>query len=759
MVWSAGHDRPRLLLRRLRHVMAQKVDANDRLAAIVKLVANEMVAEVCSIYVLRIGEVLELFATQGLRQEAVHQTRLRVGEGLVGTIAASANPLALPDAQSHPNFAYRPETGEEIYHSFLGTPILRSGRVIGVMVVQNRTRRQYSDEEIEALEIAATLVAEIIGSGEIIDRSEIGIVGGYHIFGTQLRGLCLHAGLAVGKAVLHERSGTIDKVIADDPAKEHERLSEAVRRMHQDLDRMLARVEFTSDGSHREIMESVRMIASDRGWLSRIGDAIRTGLTAEAAVQKTRSEIQGRMREIHDPYLRERAIDFDDLALRLLNHLFALGREEQGTESLPLPEQAILVARNMGPAELLDYDSTRLCGLILEEGSDTSHVVIVARALDIPVVAQVPDALARVSLGDDLILDAHSGEIYLRPADELIQTYQERMQEWQQLKSTYLRLRDLPAVTQDGVTIDLHMNAGLLIDMPHLKHCGAKGIGLFRTEIPFMLKATSLGIETQTALYEEILNQADGKEVVFRTFDIGGDKLWPHWGQLKEENPAMGWRALRVGLDRPALLRQQFRALLCASKGRPISVMLPMVGAVGEVHQARAILAIEQRRFESDTGTEPQNIRFGVMLEIPALLFSLPSLLKEVDFLSVGSNDLHQFLFACDRGNPIISRRYEMLSIPLLRALQTIAQAGKHANKPVSLCGEMAGDTIAAMALIGLGFRQLSMAPRSIGPVKRMIRSLNLAAFQEYLGDILEREEPHLLQSFRHYAHDHQILV
>ncbi|MBX6322417.1 MAG: GAF domain-containing protein [Rhodospirillaceae bacterium] len=594
MVQAGGLTASRLLLRRLRDVMAGGGTAQERLDRIVALIAGAMVAEVCSAYVRRAGDMLELFATHGLKPEAVHKTRLRVGEGLVGDIAAHARPLALADAQSHPDFAYRPETGEEIYHSLMGVPILRGGRVLGVLVVQNRAQRQYAEDEVEALETIAMVVAELVASGELIGPEEIERGEADAAAPMRLEGVPLASGLAIGVALLHEPQVVLRQLVAEDPERELERLRTALAGMKDALDAMLASADIAAGGEHRDILETYRMFAEDRGWIGRITEAIRSGLTAEAAVQKVKNDTRARMAQATDPYLHERLLDLDDLANRLLQHLS--GGAVTGAMAEGLPDDFILVARNMGPAELLDYDRRRLRGLLLEEGSPTAHVAIVARALDIPVVGRVPNALIRIAPGDPLVLDGHSGLVLVRPAEDALQAYARALRERRARQAVFAATRDLPAVTRDGQRISLNMNAGLLIDMPHLKESGADGVGLYRTEIQFMVRSGFPDVASQTEFYRRVLDEADGKPVVFRTLDVGGDKVLPYWAETAEENPAMGWRAIRIALDRPAVLRQQIRALLAAAAGRPLHLMFPMIADVGEFDAACRILDMERER-------------------------------------------------------------------------------------------------------------------------------------------------------------------
>ena len=746
----------RRLLRRLRDIMAGSGTPQERLDRIVTIVAAEMVAEVCSAYVMRAGEVLELFATEGLRPEAVHRTRLRIGEGLVGVIAAAARPLALADAQSHPDFAYRPETGEEVYHSLMGVPILRGGRVLGVLVVQNRSLRHYTEDEIEVLQTIAMVVAELAATGALVNPLEIAQSQGGGLLPLRLVGIRLNPGLAIAPAALHEPRLPIPQLVAEDVEGELKRLRHGVTTMRSAIDELVATSRGLGTGEHRDVLETYRMFAADRGWVTRIADAIRSGLTAEAGLQKIRDETRTRMMQVNDPYWRERLLDLEDLANRLQQHLS--GRPPSAA-SADLPAEFILVARAMGPAELMDYARRRIVGLVLEEGSPTAHVAIVARALDIPVVARVEDAVSRIETGDIVIVDGDHAQVMVRPSEDIHQSVASTVQTQVRRRAIYESLRSAPSVTRDGVEIKLLLNAGLLIDLPQLRATGAEGIGLFRTEIPFMVRDSFPGVEDQTEFYRSVFEQAEGSPIVFRTLDIGGDKVLPYLAHAVEDNPAMGWRAIRIGLDRPAMLRQQLRALIRAAEARPLFVKFPMIAEIAELERARVILDMELARAADEGRALPGVIKTGVMLEVPALLWQLQALCERVDFLSIGTNDLVQFLFACDRGNPRLADRYDPLSMPMLALLREVIARTRDARVPLSMCGEMAGNPIEAMALIALGFRTLSMAAPAIGPVKTMIRSLDAAAAAAYLDEIAGRPDHSLRPRLDSYARDHNIAL
>lgn len=750
---GGGTTGARLLLRRLRALMAEGGTAEERLRRIVRTIAAGMVAEVCSAYVMRPGEVLELFATEGLKPEAVHRTRLRVGEGLVGDIASHARPLALADAQAHPNFAYRPETGEEIYRSLMGVPILRGGRVIGVLVVQNRTARQYTEEEVEALETTAMVVAELVASGDLVPRSETRPTEGIGILPTRLEGLSLCPGLAIGRAVLHKQRPTLADIVAENPARERERLASAVAGLHRALDDLLQTAEKDGAGEHVDILEAYRMFAEDRGWLARLDEAIASGLSAEGAVLKVQNDARARMSQVVDPYLRERLADLDELADRLLRHLAG------AAAAIILPEKAVVVARTLGPAELLEFDRKRLRAIILEEGSPTAHVAIVARALDLPMIGRVEGALARIEERDRIIVDADNGQAFVRPGDDIEEKVAESMALKARRRAVFASVRDLPSVSRDGVALSLSINAGLLIDMQHLAASGADGVGLYRTEIAFMVRDHFPDVSQQTEFYRRIYEQAAGKPVIFRTLDVGGDKVLPYWPRSGEENPAIGWRALRIALDLPNLLRQQARALISAAAGRPLSVMFPMIATAAEFSAARRILDIEVARARERNFPVPEPLRVGAMLEVPSLIWELPALLAEADFVSVGSNDLAQFFFASDRGNPRLADRYDPLSCAMLLALNEVARQCAAAGRPLSVCGEMASKPIEAMALLGVGIGSLSMAPSAIGPVKLMMRSLELGPLRNYMSGLIRHPHTSIRQELMAYARDHGVTL
>ncbi len=744
---------PRTLLRRLREIMAEQGSAQNRLDKLVTIIASNMVAEVCSIYLRRAGKVLELFATEGLNPGAVHRTRMKSGEGLVGLVAEGAEAVNLSDAPNDPHFSYRPETGEDPYHSFLGVPIVRGGQVFGVLTVQNRVARQYSEEEVEALQTVAMVLAEVVAQGGLfnvaeLDEPELSADRPRHF-----RGEGLSEGVAVGRVVLHEPRVKVERMIADDVQEELVRLEDAIGSLRDSVDDMLDSSELDLTGEGREVIETYRLFAHDQGWRQRMRDAVRTGLTAEAAVERVQDEMRLRVIRTGDAVMRERAHDLDDLARRLLRHL-------SGDAALQdIPRDAVLIARQMGPAELLDYGRDRLLGLVLEEGASTSHVAIVARSMGLALVGSVEGITDVARAGDPIAVDGETGEAHLRPPGEIVAAFEAKRTLRANRVAHFATIRDLPAVTRDGVHIKLMMNAGLLLDMPHLEESGADGIGLFRTELQFMIGETMPRLADQIAFYKEVLDAAGDKIVVFRTLDLGGDKVLPYARWEREENPALGWRAIRIALDRPALLRYQARALLAASAGKVLRILLPMVSNVAEFNRARALVDREMERARLMSHPQPRQVLVGAMLEVPALAFMLPQLMRSADFVSIGSNDLLSLVFAVDRTNPRVARRYDSLNPAALTLIRQIVKSAAEGGGEVSLCGEMAGHPLDAMALIGLGLRTLSMSPGNIGPVKMMIRSLNLSEVSQFVDRLCGRTDHSLRTRLAAFAAERGIVL
>jgi phosphotransferase system enzyme I (PtsP) len=745
----------REILTGLHEIMAGRGSAQSKLDRVVDLIAEAMESEVCSIYLLRDNK-LELFATHGLRKEAVHVTRLGMGEGLVGTIAAEGRILNLAEAADHPAFAYRPETGEESFHSFAGVPIVRLESPIGVLAVQHAEPRRYEDVEIEALQTVAMVLSEMIAAARLVDgarRSRLRSAGPL-----RLSGLKLVAGMARGEAVFHQPRIVVEHTVADDVEAERDRVYSAFRKMREQIDAMTKDAEFGTAGEHQEILETYKMFAYDEGWSRRINEAIDSGLTAEAAIERVQQRTRSRMQDIDDPLLKDRMHDLEDLSNRLLR--IVSGRFGTAAQT-GLARDTVLIARNLGPAELLEYDRRRLKAVVLEEGSLTAHMTIVARAMGVPVVGRISDIRHSVEEGEQILVDGDNGSVIIRPNRALLQGFEHRLQTRQKRRAEVEAVRNLPAVTTDGVPISVMVNAGLAEDAANLDPTGADGIGLFRTEFQFLVSATLPGRERQHRLYSKVLASAGNKPVVFRTVDIGGDKALPYLTDIRDEaeNPSMGWRALRLSLERATLMKAQARALIEATGGKVLRVMFPMISEPWEFDEARELFEEQLQWARRSHRKLPSRIEFGAMLEVPSLAEVLDLLLPKIDFLSIGTNDLTQFLFAADRADPRLAERYDWLSPAILRFLRRVSRQAREAGVPVRVCGEMGGRPLEAMALIGIGIEQFSITPAAVGPIKAMVRSVDAEKVRTRVEQLLEKPPPNMRRALLDWARRHKVAI
>ena len=707
----------RKLLGRLRDAMASDEAGQARLNRITSLIAGSMGCEVCSIYLFRDEETLELCATEGLRADAVHQTRMKMGEGLVGRVAQRREVVNTPNAPQSPGFRFMPETGEERYSSFLGVPVQRLGETLGVLVVQSKTAREFSADEIYALEVVAMVLAEMTELGAFV--GEGAAMSARHQQQVMMRGTVGQEGVAEGHVWLHEPRVVVSNLIADDPEREAQRLNEAVDQLRISVDEMMTMA--AGDKDQQQVLEAYRMFANSKGWLRRMEEDIGSGLSAEAAVEKEQSLARTRMNQVTDAYLRERLSDLDDLSNRLLRTLTGQGRDT-GAE---LPHDPILVARNIGPAELLDYGRS-LRGIVLENGSVGSHAAIVARALAIPLIVHADRITNEALNGDHIMVDGEQGIVHLRPEDMVASAFRDKIAMQAAAQERYTSIRDKPAETRCGKTISLHMNAGLMADLPSLDGSGAEGVGLFRTELQFLVRNKMPKRSELSDIYARVLDAAKGKRVVFRTLDIGSDKVLPYMKPNDEPNPALGWRAIRVGLDKPGIMRMQLQALFRAANGRPLTVMFPFVAQYEEYLAARAEVDKTLAREKRLGHVLPERLEVGAMLETPSLAFAPQRFFEEVEFLSIGGNDLKQFFFAADRENERVRRRYDTLNLSFLTFLEGIVERCAKTETPLSFCGEDAGRPVEALCFAAIGFRALSMRPASIGPVKSLLRRANL---------------------------------
>ena len=736
----------RRLLGRLRAVMAEDAAGQARLDRITQLIAEELRCDVCSVYLFRDADTLELCATEGLKAEAVHQTRMRLGEGLVGRVARKGRIINTDDAPGTRGFRYMPETGEEAYASFLGVPIQRLGEMLGVLVVQSKEARSYSNDEVYAVEVVAMVLAEMTELGAFV--GEGAALSARHQQPVLFNATVGQEGTAQGHVWLHEPRVVVTNPIAEDPARELERLQQAVETLRVGVDRMLSTAA-EGDSEQLQVLETYRMFANSRGWMRRMEEGISLGLSAEAAVEKEQSAARGRMGQVMDIYLRDRLHDLDDLSNRLLRILTGQGAET-GAE---MPEDPILIARNIGPAELLDY-GRQLKGVVLEEGSVGSHAAIVARALAIPLVLQAARITNEALNGDVIVLDGDQGVVHLRPDETVIKAFRDKRLMQAKAQERYASIRDKPAETLCGRRVELHMNAGLMADLPSLGSSGAEGVGLFRTELQFLIRSKMPRRGELSELYARVMDAAGDKRVVFRTLDIGSDKVLPYMKAVAEPNPAMGWRAVRVALEKPGVMRMQLQALLRAAKGRPLTVMFPFIAQMEEYSMARAEMdkALERERILGHP--LPEVLKVGAMLETPALAFAPDKFYRDVDFLSIGGNDLKQFFFAADRENELVRRRYDTLNVSFLSFIERIVERCARTATPLSFCGEDAGKPVEAACFAAIGLRALSMRPASIGPVKSILRRSNLDDLRKVIHDARHRGDQSVRPAVTDYLTD-----
>ena len=741
------------ILQQLRSITEGPDSIADKLNNIVKMIAEKMSADAASCYIAVDGSRLELFASHGFDSNAVHNVSFRFGEGLTGEVAQNNRTLNIADAWAHPKFARKAELKEEEYKSFIGVPLIRWSRSIGVLTLQNKKMREYSALDVEILETVAMVLSEIVSSDEMNTFKK----NFYRINLNErdkVKGISLSKGYGLGTAVVHRRRQAVTKIFAEDKDKELHRLEIAHERMNNDLDEKLASTKL-GIGEHVDILDAYRMFAKDKGWYKKLSDNIQSGLTAEAAVERAYEDMWNRLSGTNDSYLKERLHDLRDISDRLQSYLsgdFISGKNVNSND-------IIVIAQTMGPADLMDYDYTKIRGLVIEDGTPTMHVAIVAKALNIPVVAKIKGIFEEAKTGELMAVDGNDGYVYMHPSAHLQEKFKNKIAERDKLQAKLAELKELPAKTKDGTKINLYLNVGLAFDLDYIETTNCDGIGLYRTEIPFMASDIMPDVERQFSYYRELMDKAGDKKVTFRSLDVGSDKLLPYWGNVGEENPAIGWRSIRITLDRRAILRKQVRAFLRAAAGKELNVMFPMIANLSEFEEAKETLLIELEK-EKRKGLEvPSKVNVGLMIEVPSVVFQLDAILKKADFISIGTNDLAQFVFACDRGNPRLTERYDVLSAPFLSLMSEIVQKANKAGVYCSVCGEMASNPIEAMALIGLGYRNLSMSGSSFGRVKSMVRSMLLEDVEDYVHTLLKSQKKTLRPQLISYAYDHGIEI
>lgn len=743
------------ILKHLRQITEGGGSITEKLDNIVKIIVAEMDADAGACYIMVDENTLELFASHGFNKDITHKITLRISEGLVGEVARNTKSLAISDAWSHPSFIHKPEMGEENYKSFLGVPLIRNSRTVGVFTLQHKKNYEFSRNEIEILETVAMIMSDIVVSEEFNDYKKTLIKGRGLSERERVKGVSLSKGYGIGQAVVHRRRQAVTKIFSEDKEKELRRLEIAHRQMNADLDEKFAQTKL-GIGEHADILDAYKMFAKDKGWYQKIYNNVESGLTAEAAVERSYEDMWNRLSGTTDNYLKERLSDLRDVADRLQSYLSG---DYSGVDESEDYNNIVVIAQTMGPADLMDYDYKKIKGLLIEEGTSTMHVTIVAKALNIPVISKTRGLFDEIKTGQLIAVDGDEGYVYINPDKSVQEKFQKKISDKTKLLARLAEMKKLPSKTLDNVRINHYINVGLAFDLEYIDNTNCDGVGLYRTEIPFMTTDTMPNVEKQTEYYKELMDKSGHKKVIFRSLDVGSDKLLPYWSNFNEDNPAIGWRSIRITLDRRAILRKQVRAFLRAAADKELNVMFPMISDLEEFEEAKETLMIELEKEKKKGNPVPKKVNVGLMIEVPALLFQLEAILEAADFISIGTNDLAQFVFAADRGNSKLTDRYDVLSAPFLKIMGDIVKKASSAGVYCSVCGEMASNPIEAMALIGLGYRNLSSSGASFGRVKSMIRSISVDEVSDYIYNLLESSRRSLRPQLISYAHDHGIEI
>ncbi|MFW0089153.1 MAG: phosphoenolpyruvate--protein phosphotransferase [Coxiella endosymbiont of Haemaphysalis japonica] len=737
------------MLKTLRHI-TQEVNAapnlEEALTLVVKRLCEALPADVCSIFIYDDvhGEYI-LMATQGLNNKQIGKARLKFGEGLIGLIGDRKKPINLADASLHPSFKRHSELNEEKYHGFLGIPIIEQEELLGVLMVQQRGSRPFSEEE----EACCATVAIHLAAKIAYARAKKALERALDKLGTQKRrrkkietilsGVPGSSGVAIGTAMIVYPPADLDAVPDQEITDIEGEISDfetALAAARDEIHRLQVRAKHSLSVEENALFDAYLRLLDSRTFINEVISEIKEGQWGQGALKRVIKKHVLHFESLEDPYLRGRAADFRDLGLRILGHL-QLSKQEE----LEYPKNTILVSDEVTPTSLMEVPRDRLKGVISGTGSSNSHVAILARALGLPAVMGVRGAPLFKLSSQELIVDGYNGQIYLSPSAEIKKEFKALSQEEQQLDEELKSLRDLPAKTTDGHTLALYVNTGLAIEGGFSLSVGAEGVGLYRTEMPFMIRDRFPSEKEQRIMYRQLLNTFAPRPVIMRTLDIGGDKTLPYFF-VEEENPFLGWRGIRVTLDHPEIFLQQVRAMLHASEGlNNLSLLLPMITSVSEVEMAiRMIDQVYKELIEENVKIEFPKI--GLMIEVPATVYQAYELAKRVDFLSVGSNDLIQYLLAVDRNNPRVASLYDGLHPAVLKALKVVVEAGHRAGKPVSICGEMASDPLAVVLLLAMGFDTLSMNARILPRVKWVIRNFSLEKAKKILEEVLKMDDP-----------------
>ena len=746
-------DQADKLLQKLKNITKSSATAKQKLSKISKTVTEVMTADVFVCCLLVGNKYLECLVNYGLDEDIEDQWR--TDEDAIGKIALDRQSVIINNLDEvYDNFVF----GEELRHknmkSFAGVAIMQWNRCVGVVGIFTKKELAYGDDDIAFLKTVAMFVSDMLSQPDISEYiKQLQKIKGVSVK-DKIKAVSLNKGYGIGQAVIHNARRIITNIFAEDKKQEFERLQAAHKKMNDDLDNRFNAAKLGL-GEHVDILEAYRMFAKDKGWYKKITDNIEGGLSAEASVERAYEDMWNRLSASDDAYLKERLHDLRDVANRLLSYL-AGDFEKANNDSA---EDIILVAQSMGPAELMDYDYSKIRGLVLEEGTPTMHVAIVAKALNIPVLSKVKNVLDEVQNGQNLAIDGNEGIIYLNPSQDVENNFYKKIAEANLLQQKFAELKKLPAITKDKQKIGLYLNVGLPLDFDYVEKTNCDGVGLYRTEIPFMTSENMPDVAQQVDYYKNLMDVCNGKKVIFRTLDVGSDKILPYWGYKGESNPAIGWRSIRITLDRRAILRKQVRAFLLAAAERELDIMFPMISNYEEFFEAKSTLMLELAKMKRYSKPLPKKVNVGLMIEVPSILYQLDNVLPEADFVSVGTNDLAQFVFACDRGNPQLLNRYDVLSAPFLRVMKDIVDKAKKHKVYCSVCGEMASNPIEALALLGLGYQNLSCSGAAFAKVKSMIRSINQAEVEDYVTSLLGSPRESLRSQLIAYANDHAIEI
>ncbi len=711
----------------------------EKLEEITKLLKTFFKADAAAFYTSIDENYLAFFS--GDRFESPdEQGAIRLGEGFIGRVGSSARILTLNDGTKKP------------FAAQIAAPLIQWEKVVGAVWLGFYRQKEFDEQMIEKLKTLAMFLTTVFASEEIAAYKRKFAKSQGLVLKDRIKGYIVNKGYGVGSAVVHKRARSLSEIFSKDIKNELTALHKAKEAMLEEIDEKIKHQTF-ANAEHIEILETYKLLAQDKGWYKKITDGIQTGLTAAAAIEKVYDDMREKLSYSDDVYLKERLNDLRDISDRLRNHL------NGGTKEMGQKKDIVIVAESMGPADLTDYDYQNIRALILEDATSTMHVSIVAKALNIPLISKIKGLYRNVKEGEILAVDGENGFVYVNPTEQMKSDFAKKQKKMSDWRKELKQIAQKPTTTADRHKINLYINVGLDVDLEYLTLSNCDGVGLYRTEIYFMTSEKMPSVAEQIASYKKLLEKAKTKPVVFRSLDVGSDKLLPYWGEFKEQNPAIGWRSIRITLDRRALLRQQMRAFLRAAAGRELYVMFPMISTFEEFMDAKKTLMLEYEKQKQAGLLLPLKIKVGLMIEVPSVVFELDEILKEADFISVGTNDLAQFMFASDRTNIRLNERYDVLSAPFLKVMKTIIKKAQQHHKPCSVCGEMASIPIEAMALIGLGYKSFSCSGTSFTAVKKMIKSVHIAQISDYVETLLSSNRKTFRPQLFAYAKDHGIAI